>query len=120
LRQGLGAHRIETSHEKEVHLVEAKFTSCAPLVEAVFHGIPLKGILVDGGAGVNVVTISKMEILGLQCDRQSKCNLWMANKERVKPKRVITTINILVLKVTTTLDFQVIQSEIKAYPMILG
>ncbi len=45
--------------------METKFTSCAPLVEAVFHGIPLKGILVDGGVGMNVVTVSRMEILVL-------------------------------------------------------
>jgi hypothetical protein len=44
----------------------------------------------------------------------------MANKERVKLERVIITVNILVLRVTTTLDFQVIQSKIGACPMILG
>jgi hypothetical protein len=100
--------------------VEAEFDSCAPLVEVVRHGIPLKGILVDEGVGMNAKTISTMETLGLQCDRQSKCNLRMANKERVKPKRVIITISILVLGITTTLDFHVIQSGIEAYPMILG
>jgi len=88
--------------------VEAKFDSCAPLVEVVCHGIPLKGILMDGGAGMNVLIVSTMETLGLQCDRQSKCSLRMVNKERVKPKKVITAVSILVLKVTTTLDFQVI------------
>ncbi len=100
--------------------MEAKFALCAPLVEVVFHGICLKSILVDGRVGVNVVTGSRMEILGLQSDRQSKCNRWMASKERVKLERVITTVNNSILRITTTLDFQVIQSDIEAYPMILG
>lgn len=65
--------------------MEAEFDSCAPLVEVVCHGIPLKGILVDGGAKMNVMIVSTMETLGLQCDHQSKCNLRMVNKERVKP-----------------------------------
>ncbi len=100
--------------------MEVEFDSWAPLVEAVCHGIPLRGILVDGGARVNVMIVSTMENMGLQCDRQSKCNLRMANKEKVKPKGVIIAVNISVLKITTTLHFQVIRSEIGAYPMILG
>jgi hypothetical protein len=69
LQRKLSAHCIKTSYEKEDHLVETKFDSCAPLVEVVCHGIPLKGILVDGRTGMNVMTISIMETLGLQCDR---------------------------------------------------
>jgi hypothetical protein len=81
----LNAHCIKTLQEKEVHLVEIEFDSCAPLFEVVCHWIPLKGILVDGGARMNVMIVSTMETLGLQCDRQSKCNLRMVNKEKVKP-----------------------------------
>jgi hypothetical protein len=44
----------------------------------------------------------------------------MANKEKVKPKGVIIVVNISVFRVTTTLHFQVIRSEIGVYPMILG
>jgi hypothetical protein len=83
-------------------------------VEAVCHGILLRGILVDGGARLNVMIVSTMENLGLQYNRQSKCNLWMANKEKVKPKGVIIVVNILDFRVTTTLHFQVIRSEIEA------
>ncbi len=61
----LNAHCIKASHEKEVHLVEVKFDWCAPLVDVVCHEIPLKGILMDGGAGMNVMIISTMETLGL-------------------------------------------------------
>jgi hypothetical protein len=57
--------------KKKVHLVEAEFDSCASLVEVVRHGIPLKGILMDGGVGINVMIVSTMETLGLQCDGQS-------------------------------------------------
>lgn len=65
----LSAHYIKALHKKHVHLVEAEFDSCAPLVEVICHGIPLKGILVDGGVGMNVMIVSTMETLGLQCDR---------------------------------------------------
>jgi hypothetical protein len=68
LQWGLSAHHIKTLHEKEVHLVEAEFNSCAPLVEAVCHEIPLKGILVDRRARVNVMIVSTMKTLGLQCN----------------------------------------------------
>jgi hypothetical protein len=44
----------------------------------------------------------------------------MANKEKVKLEGVIIAVNISILRVTTTLHFQVIWSEIGAYPMILG
>jgi hypothetical protein len=55
--------------------MEAEFDSCAPLMEVVYHGIPLKCILVDGRVGVNVMTISRIETLGLRCNHQSKYNL---------------------------------------------
>ncbi len=57
---------------------------------------------------------------GVAMWRPIKCSLRMVNKKRVKPERVITTINISVLRVTTTLDFQLIRSKIGAYPLILG
>jgi len=45
--------------------VEAKFDSGTPLMEVVCKGISLKGVLVDGRIGTNIVTNFTMEILGL-------------------------------------------------------
>jgi hypothetical protein len=44
---------MKASQKKKVHLVEAKFDSCAPIMKVVYRRIPLKGILVDGGARVH-------------------------------------------------------------------
>lgn len=61
----------------------------------------------DGGARVHYDNFHNGN-LGLQCDYQSRYNVWMINEKKVKPKGVIITINILVLGVTIILDFQVI------------
>jgi hypothetical protein len=42
-----------------------EFESCAPLVEMVCKGMPSKGVLVDEGKEMNVITIFTMETLGL-------------------------------------------------------
>jgi hypothetical protein len=44
----------------------------------------------------------------------------MYNKEKVRLEGIVIPIGILVLKITTTLDFQIIRNEIGTYPMILG
>jgi hypothetical protein len=44
----------------------------------------------------------------------------MYNKKKVRLEGIVIPINILVLRITTTLDFQIIRNEIETYPMILG
>ncbi len=51
--KGLMHITLKQLKKKKVHLVEAKFDSCAPLVKVVYRGIPLKIILVDGRARVH-------------------------------------------------------------------
>ena len=45
----------------------------------------LRGLLVDGGAGVNVMTIPAMRYIGLEIERPSSITLKMANKRICKP-----------------------------------
>jgi hypothetical protein len=44
----------------------------------------------------------------------------MYNKGKVRLEGIVIPISILVLKITTNLDFQIITNEIRTYPMILG
>lgn len=119
LWQGFNAHCI-IPQGKELHSVEAKFDSRTPLMEVVCKGISLKGVLVDGRIGTNVMTNFTMEILGLWYGQQSKVKLKMATNNKVKSKGVVMAVSISVFGIITTLDFQVIQNEVVAYPMILG
>lgn len=89
-------------------------------MEVVCKGILLKGVLVDGRIGTNVMMNFTMEILGLRYGQQSKVKLKMANNNRVKPEGIVMVVSILVFGIITTLDYQVIQSEVTTYPMILG
>jgi len=53
---------------------------CDPIIDVQCNGSVLCGVLVDGGAGVNVMTIPTMRYLGLKIDRPASVTLKMANK----------------------------------------
>jgi len=80
----------------------------------------LRGVLVDGGAGVNVMTIPVMKDLGLKINRPTSVTLKMANKQVVRPDGIISNVVITVMRVSTIVDFHVVLEEDGAYPMILG
>jgi len=80
----------------------------------------LCGVLVDGGARVNVTTIPTMRYLSLKIDRPASVTLKMANKWVVRPKGVINNVVITGMRVSTIVDFHVVLEENEAYPMILG
>jgi hypothetical protein len=75
---------------------------------------------VDGGAGVNVMTIPTMRYLGLKIDRSALVTLKMVNKRVVRLEGVINNVVIIIRKVSTIMDFHVVLEEDGAYPMILG
>ncbi len=77
----------------------------------VCKGMPSKGVLVDEGKEMNVMTIFTMETLGLWCDCHSKCNLRIDNK--IKLERVIIVISISIVGIIITLDFRIIWNEIE-------
>ncbi len=53
---------------------------CDLIVDVQCNGLMLRGVLVDGRAGVNVMTIPTMRYLGLKIDRPTSITLKMANK----------------------------------------
>ncbi len=92
---------------------------CDPIIDVQCNGSVLRRVLVDGGAGVNVMTIPAMRYLGLKIDRPASVTLKMANK-RVVRLGVISSVVITVMKVSTIVDFHVVLEEDGAYSMILG
>jgi len=93
---------------------------CDPIIDVQCNGSVLRGMLVDGGAGVNVMTIPVMRYLGLKIDRPTLVTLKMANKRVIRPKGVISNVVIIVMRVSTIVDFHVVLKEDGAYPMILS
>jgi len=93
---------------------------CDPIIDVQCNGSVLRGVLVDGGAKVNVMTILAMRYLGLKIDRPTSITLKMANKQVVRPERVISNVVIVVMGVSTIMDFHVVLEEDGAYPMILS
>ncbi len=58
---------------------------CDLIIDVQRNGLVLRGMLVDGGAGVNVMTILTMRYLGLKIDRLASITLKIANKRIVRP-----------------------------------
>jgi len=93
---------------------------CDPIIDVQCNGSVLRGVLVDGRARVNVMIIPTMRYLGLKIDKLASVTLKMANKRIVRPEGVISNVMIIVMKVSTIVDFHVVLEEDGAYLMILG
>jgi hypothetical protein len=65
-------------------------------------------MLVDGRAGVNVMTIFAMRYLRLKINRPASITLKMANKQIVKPEGIMSSVTIVIMKVSTIMDFHVV------------
>ncbi len=66
------------------------------------------------------MTIPTMGYLSLKIDRPTSITLKMVNKQVIRPKGVISNVVMIVMKVSTIVDFHVVLEEDGAYPMILG
>jgi len=75
---------------------------------------------VDGGARVNVMTIPAMRYLRLIINRSALITLKMANKQIVRPKGIINSVIITIMRVSTIVDFHVVLEKDGVYLMILG
>jgi hypothetical protein len=118
LRKGLSTPRVPKV-PTPLNAIAAE-RECDPIIEVQCNGSVLHGVLVDGGAGVNVMTIPAMRYLGLKIDKPASVTLKMANKRVVRPEGVISNVVITIMKVSTIVDFHVVLEEDGAYPMILG
>jgi len=118
LRKGLSTPKVPKV-PTPLNAIVAKH-ECDSIIDVQCNGLMLRGVLVDGGAKVNAMTIPAMRYLGLKIDRPTSVTLKMANKQVVKPEGVISNVVITVMKVSTIVDFHVVLEEGGAYPMILG
>jgi hypothetical protein len=66
------------------------------------------------------MTIPTMKYLGLKINKLALVTLKMVNKQIVRLGGVINNVVIIVMKVSTVVDFHVVLEENGAYPMILG
>jgi hypothetical protein len=66
------------------------------------------------------MTILTMMYIGLKVDRPNSVTLKMVNRCVVRPKGVISSVIIIIMKVSTIVDFHVVLKEDGAYLMILG
>ncbi len=90
------------------------------IIDVQCNGLVFCGMLVDGGAKVNVMIIPTMRYLGLKIDKPASITLKMANKRIIRLERIINSVIITIMKVSTIVDFHVVLEEDGAYPMILG
>jgi len=61
-----------------------------------------------------------MKYLGLKIERLPLITLKMANKRVVKPEGLISNVVIIIMTVSTIMDFHMVLEEDGAYPMILN
>ncbi len=61
-----------------------------------------------------------MKYLGLKIERLPLITLKMANKQVVKPEGLISNVVIIIMTVSTIMDFHMVLEEDGAYPMILN
>jgi hypothetical protein len=66
------------------------------------------------------MTIPAMRYVGLKVDRPTSVTLKSVNRCVVRPKGVINSVVIIIMKVSTIVDFHVVLEEDGAYLMILG
>ncbi len=59
---------------------------CDPIIDVQCNGTMLCGVLMDGRAWINVMTIFAMRYLGLKIDRMASVTLKMANNELLGQK----------------------------------
>jgi hypothetical protein len=65
------------------------------------------------------MTIVAMRHLGLKIDRPTLVTLKMVNKQIVRPERVMNGVAIIIMRVSTIVDFYVVLEEDGAYLIIL-
>ncbi len=74
----------------------------------------------DGRARLNVMIILAMKYLKFKNYRLTSITLKMVNKQIIRLERVISNVPIIIMKVSTIVDFHVVLEEDGAYLMILG
>ncbi len=124
LRKGLSTPKIPKV-PTPLNAITAE-CECDLIIDVQCNGLVLCEMLVDGGVRVNVMTIPAMKYLGLKIDKPTLVTFKMANKQVVsnkqvgRPKGIINSVVIIIMRVSTIVDFHVVLEENGVYPMILS
>ena len=82
-RKGLSTHKVPSILQSlNTMPVQQDYD---PIIDVGCNGSMLRGVLVDGGACVNVMTIPAMRYISLEIERPSSITLKMTNKKFYKP-----------------------------------
>ncbi|KAG0572008.1 hypothetical protein KC19_VG061300 [Ceratodon purpureus] len=112
------AARIGTSRKSLKKVFEVR----AVEIEATIVDKVLPRVLVDGGSGVNIMSLRTMEQLGLEMTGPSPIVINMANQAREAPLGQISGCKVSTGGEEYTLTFQVIRmhSNRNSFPLLLG
>ena len=92
-----------------------------PGVDILFHGQKIHGALIDGGSGVNVITVEICHPLGLTDWPKFPFSLEMADDSLVKPEDPLQNIKIMIEGHSFQISMMVLKIPIPApYPFLLG
>jgi len=78
LRKGLSTPKVPKL-PTPLHAITVE-CKCDSIVDVQCNGSVLRGVLVDGGARVDMMTIPAIRYLGLKIDKPTSVTLKMANK----------------------------------------
>ena len=71
----------------------------------------LRGVLMDGKVGVNVITILALKYIGPETERPSSISLKMTNKKICKPQSITSNMNINILGIFKVVEFHVVLKD---------
>jgi hypothetical protein len=90
-------------------------------MEAIVGGQKIAGILIDGGSGVNVISMATCRQLGITKWEPCKFRLRMANGSSVRPIGMIPDLEMVVQGHTFTISVVIMDLPHQdAYPILLG
>ena len=93
----------------------------SPAITAIMKGRELPGTIIDGGSGMNVISLRTCEILGIQDCESCPFWLWMADTSSVRPTRLIRELEVTIGGHTFRISAVVLPLKtLGAYPLLLG
>ena len=93
----------------------------SPTITAIVKGKELPGTIIDGGSGVNVISLRTCDALGIQ--EWEPCPFWlrMADTSSVRPTGLIRDLEVTIGGHTFRISAVVLQLQAQgAYPLLLG
>jgi hypothetical protein len=122
IRRTLEGKKLVPAPAVQLTDIDERIMDCeCPSMQAIVGGQKVTGILIDGGSGVNVISMATCRQLGIT--KWEPCKFWlrMANGSSVRPIGMISDLETVVQGHTFTI-FVIIMDlpQQDAYPILLG